>query len=166
MSNSSYFLAFSVCCLIGVKGFKGIKANVHNIRLFRTRVDRGETMMPKKTVHSISVVLLLAYCVPYAFLAVYGDAASGTVLFYGLMVAAFAALSRVALRIRRPCAAVAGQLLSLASSTFCLWRTELETMNWYFKPFSAHDVICLLSMAMILLQIVDIWRWRKKNQTK
>ena len=37
-------------------------------------------------------LLLIAYCVPFAFLSVNGDATSGTMLFYGVMFAGFALL--------------------------------------------------------------------------
>ena len=35
----------------------------------------------------IRALLLIAYCVPFAFLSVNGDATSGTMLFYGVMIA-------------------------------------------------------------------------------
>ena len=38
----------------------------------------------------IRVLLLIAYCIPFAFLSVNGDATSGTMLFYGVMFAGFA----------------------------------------------------------------------------
>ena len=40
----------------------------------------------------IRALLLIAYCVPFAFLSVNGDATSGTMLFYGVMIAGFALL--------------------------------------------------------------------------
>lgn len=45
-----------------------------------------------KKVWTIRAFLLIAYCIPFAFLSVNGDATSGTMLFYGLMIAGFAFL--------------------------------------------------------------------------
>ena len=46
----------------------------------------------------IRILLLIVYCVPYAFLAVNGDATSGTILFYGVMIASFSMLCWSAIR--------------------------------------------------------------------
>ena len=45
-----------------------------------------------KKAWTIRAFLLIAYCIPFAFLSVNGDATSGTMLFYGLMIAGFAFL--------------------------------------------------------------------------
>ena len=46
----------------------------------------------------IKALLLIAYCVPFAFLSVNGDATSGTMLFYGVMIVGFALLCWGALK--------------------------------------------------------------------
>ena len=46
----------------------------------------------------IGALLLIVYCVPFAFLSVNGDATSGTMLFYGIMIASFALLCWGALK--------------------------------------------------------------------
>ena len=44
------------------------------------------------SVSIIKACLLIAYCVPFAFLCVYGDATSGTMIYYGVMIAGYALL--------------------------------------------------------------------------
>ena len=46
----------------------------------------------------IKALLLIAYCVPFAFLSVNGDATSGTMLFYGVMIVGFVLLCWGALK--------------------------------------------------------------------
>ena len=46
----------------------------------------------------IRVLLLIAYCVPFAYLSVKGDITSGTMLYYGVMIFSFAILYRCALK--------------------------------------------------------------------
>ena len=51
-----------------------------------------------KKIWIIRVLLLFAYCIPFAFLSVNGDATSGTMLFYGVMIVGFAILCFEALK--------------------------------------------------------------------
>ena len=64
----------------------------------------------------IRVFLLIAYCVPFAFLSVNGDATSGTILFYGVMIAGFALLGFGALKTNNVTVLYIGNVLSFVSS--------------------------------------------------
>ena len=46
----------------------------------------------------IIILMLMAYCIPYGYLAINGDATSGTMIFYGFMIAAFGILCGTAIR--------------------------------------------------------------------
>lgn len=46
----------------------------------------------------IRLFILIAYCIPYAFLAIYGDAIYRTMLLYGVMAVAFFVLYRLCIR--------------------------------------------------------------------
>ena len=61
----------------------------------------------------IRVFLLTAYCVPFAFLSVNGDATSGTISFYGVMIAGFALLGFGALKTNNVAVLYIGNVLSL-----------------------------------------------------
>ena len=64
----------------------------------------------------VKILMLITYCVPFAFLAVNGDATSGTLLFYGVMVAGFVLLLCSALKTNNIAVLYLGNLLSFASS--------------------------------------------------
>ena len=112
----------------------------------------------------IQTLLLIAYCVPFAFLSVYGDAASGTVLFYGVMITGFTLLCWGSLKTSPVAVLYIGNALSFASSYAAAKLSGLEPMGNYFKPFTSHSLIIVISLAAIIVQtmIVLIYSARKK----
>ena len=61
-------------------------------------------------------LMLLAYCVPYGYLAMKGDASSETMIFYGFMIAGFGILCRAAIRTNNTIVLITGNALSFISS--------------------------------------------------
>lgn len=98
--------------------------------------------------------LLLAYCVPYYFFGAYGDAVSGTALYYALMLLAFALLAVLSQRARCTLVMLVGPLLSLISSCACASIFSLEEKTWYFKPFSFHGIIILQAVLVFSAQLI------------
>lgn len=113
----------------------------------------------------IRVLLLTGYCVPFAFLSVYGDASFGTMLFYGLMIAGFALLCWSALRTNNVVLIFAGNLLSFLSSHMAAKLAGMEPMGHYFKPFTARTLILAISAVGMFIHaaIVCIYMARKKK---
>ena len=111
-------------------------------------------------------VLLIAYCVPFAYLSVNGDAASGTMRFYGLMIAGFALLCWGALKTNNVAVLYVGNVLSFASSYAVAKLSGLEPMGYYFKPFTSYTLIVAISIAAVIIQtiIVLIYAERKKKK--
>ena len=112
----------------------------------------------------IRVVLLTAYCVPFAFLAVNGDAISGTVLFYGVMVAGFVLLLCGALKTNNIAILYLGNLLSFASSYTVAKLSGLEPMGHYFKPFTSYSLIVTISIVAIIVQTIIVLIYAKKKR--
>ena len=86
----------------------------------------------------IRALLLIAYCVPFAFLSVNGDATSGTMLFYGVMIAGFALLCWGALKTNNFAVLYIGNVLSFASS----YRRSLKDIlprGTHIHPTEAGD---------------------------
>ena len=112
----------------------------------------------------IRVLLLTAYCVPFAFLAVNGDAASGTMLFYGVMVTGFAFLLCGALKTNNIAVLYLGNFLSFTSSYAVAKLSDLEPMGHYFKPFTSYGLIIAISVVAIIIHtiIVLIYKAKKK----
>lgn len=95
--------------------------------------------------------LLTAYCVPFAFLAVSGDAAFGTMLFYAVLLLGFALLGWLALKTGSPALLFPGSLLSSACSCVAAKLTGLAPMGEYFKPLTSYSLIAAISIAAVAI---------------
>ena len=116
--------------------------------------------------HWIGALLVLLYCVPWVFFALWGDAKMGTMLLYGVLLAAHAVLCLIALKTQRAWAAVAGSALSGVMSLLFVKFSALNEMNYFFKPFTAVQLAALVSFVLFAAQAcVTVW-WRKKNRGK
>ena len=101
--------------------------------------------------------ILLGYCMPYAFLALWGDAAHGTMLPYLPMAAAFFLLCNAAAKLRSMPVVIIGNLLSAAVSGVCLTLLGPRDMAAYFKPFTEWSLLLMISAAAAGLQLVYAW---------
>lgn len=104
----------------------------------------------------VRMLLLLAYCVPFAFLCVHGDAASGTMMFYGVMIAGFGVLCWGALKTENVVVLYIGNVLSFASSCAAAKLSGLEPMGHYFKPFTSHSLIVAVSLAAGIVHTIAV----------
>ncbi len=113
----------------------------------------------------VRIALLLIACVPYAFLAVNGDAKYGTMLFYGLMVAGLTLLCWGALKTNHIPIIYIGNILSFFSSYIIAKIAGLKSMGYYFKPFTSFSLIITLSIVAIIIQTIPVLieRTRKGN---
>ena len=101
---------------------------------------------------TVRLWLLAAYCVPYVFIAVSGDAAFRTAWFYGIPVAAFVLLCWLSLRTKNIGVIFLGNILSFASSYGFVKLYGLEEAAGYFKPFTSHSLIVAISIALFVVQ--------------
>lgn len=106
------------------------------------------------------IFLLAGYCIPFAFLAMYGDAAYGTMWLYGLLIAGFGALS---IKAKHFSLVSLGNLLSFLSSHICLSYFSTEKWEWYFKPLTANRFLLALSAAAWVIQVWLLWHGRRRN---
>lgn len=116
----------------------------------------------------IRVLLLIAYCIPFAFLSVNGDATSGTMLFYGVMLAGFALLCWGALKTNNVSVLYIGNVLSFVSSYAVAKLSGLEPMGHYFKPFTSDSLIVAISVVVLIVHtiIVLIYKVKKRSNSK
>ena len=108
----------------------------------------------KKNSFLLKILLLVAYCVPYSFLAVNGDGTSGTMLFYGVMIAVFVVLCTLSIKTRNAWIVIVGSILSGVSSYLTASLSGLEPMGHYFKPFTSHSLITTVSVIAFVVQTV------------
>ena len=116
----------------------------------------------------IRAFLLMAYCIPFAFLSVNGDATSGTMLFYGVMIAGFALLCWGALKTDNVAVLYIGDILSFISSYAVAKLFGLEPMGHYFKPFTSYSLIVVISVVVLIAHtiIVLIYSAKKRVNSK
>lgn len=109
------------------------------------------------------ICLLIAYCIPFSFLCVNGDACSGTMMYYGFMIAGLALLCWGALKTNNVPVLYVGNALSLASSYAVAKLTGLDPMGYYFKPFTAYSLIVTISVVALVVQSIIIGICVKKK---
>ena len=120
--------------------------------------------MKKTTI--IRLLLLITYCVPFAFLSVNGDATSGTMLFYGVMIAGFALLCWGAIKTNNIAILYIGNVNSFVSSYGVAKLSGLEPMGHYFKPFTSYGLIIAISVVAIIVQTVVVLICARKKEVK
>ena len=112
----------------------------------------------------IGAGMLLMYCVPWAYFALWGDATHGTMLLYALMIVMHAALCFVSLRTRRAWIAAVGSALGGAVSLLCVKYSPLVEMSYYFKPFTAVHLTAAVSLMLFVVEAAAAaWMGKKRG---
>lgn len=112
-------------------------------------------------------LLLAGYCIPYAFLAMYGDAMHGTMLLYLPLLAGFGGLCFLGIKCSELPVLILGNLVSWGVSYGFLQRYRTEWWSWYFKPFAAGDFLLAISIAAFLVQMLCcLHAYRKRKAEK
>lgn len=101
----------------------------------------------------ISAGILIMYCVPYAFLGMYGDAEYRTMLLYALLIAGMGLLCWGCIRMKSFPVLLIGNVLSCAVSFICIYGSQLYKLGWYFKPFSVTSLALGISVISLLVQL-------------
>ena len=117
----------------------------------------------KKNSFILKILLLAAYCVPYSFLAVNGDGTSGTMMFYGVMIAALIVLCALSVKTHNTWIVIVGSILSGVSSYLTASLSGLEPMGHYFKPFTPHGLITTVSVIAFAVQAVIVLTYLSKQ---
>lgn len=102
----------------------------------------------------VKFVLLAAYALPYPFLALWEDAAFGTLWCYGGMILVLTLLGRFAIRRKLYCVMFAGNSLSLLLSVLCTKLFQAEKWLWYFKPLSPVQMVLVLIGVTFFLELL------------
>lgn len=113
-------------------------------------------------------LLLIGYCIPFAFLSMYGDVTYDTMLLYGLMIAGLSLLCFSVIKSKQFIVVILGNILSFITSFICIQQfyTNINTdkWSWYFKPFTATAMLVIISILALLIQLVFIYfHWKKSK---
>ena len=105
----------------------------------------------------ISILVLIAYCIPYVFLGMYADAMYHSIWLYGLMVLALVGLGWYCGKSKRIPIALLGNLLSLLIS--CLLTNVFFGEDWgyFFKAFPVTIRTVQFSGIMFVVQAIPWW---------
>lgn len=109
----------------------------------------------------VNFLMILAYCVPYQFLAMYGDYNFDTMLFYILMFLCFGILMWISARNNTVVTLVIGNLLSFFSS-FLFIRYDPYDWSNYFHPFSPVGLLLFVTTILLLIQLLFICNFKNK----
>jgi len=116
-----------------------------------TSTSKGDEFVSKR--RKISIYILLAYCIPYVFVAMYGDFTFSFSLLYVVAIVVMVGLGRYCKKTNRILIAIAGNILSFLSSyLFTLWFAT-EDWGYYFMAFPATNSAIYYSLFMLLIQI-------------
>lgn len=110
------------------------------------------------------ICLIIAYCIPFSFLCVNGDANSGTMMYYGVMIAGLALLCWGALKTNNVPVLYVGNALSFASSYVVAKLTSLDPMGYYFKPFTAYSLMVTISVVAVIVQTVIVGYYLREKR--
>lgn len=114
---------------------------------------------------SIKVLMLLVYSVPYVYLAMKGDATSGTMIFYGFMILCFGILCRTVIKTNNPIILIIGNILSFISSyLFTSRNLPSEEWSWYFKPTTPIGLLLIITIVSFIIQILFIFNFNKNKK--
>ena len=98
----------------------------------------------------VRILLLIGYSIPFGFLSVNGDGAFGTMAFYGLMVLGFILLCWGALKTNNIICIYAGNILSFISSYGFAKIFDMDSMGYYFKPFTSYSLMVAISIVILI----------------
>ncbi len=113
---------------------------------------------------TVKIIMLLAYCVPYAYLAMYGDATYGTMIFYGFMVVCLGVLCHIAIKTKNRAVLIVGNILSLTSSYFLISKNQDEIWEWYFKPFTPFGLLLLITIIALVVQAAFLLHSKRQRK--
>ena len=119
----------------------------------------------RKTLY-FRILLLIAYCIPYAYLAVWGDGVQRTMIFYGVMVVGLSLLCWGAIKTNDLPLLAAGNILSFTVSFAAARFTDLAPMGEYFKPFTSLTLIAAISLIAVGLQNLTFMIFTRKKAVK
>ena len=104
-----------------------------------------------------SLLILIAYCIPYVFLGMYGDRTCHTLWLYGLMIIAMAGMGWYCGKTKRIPIALLGNLLSLLTSCLLTQYFTGDDWNHFFKAFPAVIRTVQFSGIMLAVQAIPWW---------
>lgn len=113
----------------------------------------------------IKTLMLLAYSIPYGYLAMYGDAMYGTMLLYVFLILGFGILCLTAIRTDNIITPIIGNILSFISSyLFTLKNLPSKEWAWYFKPLTPISILFIITAVCFVIQILVMFDFIRRGE--
>ncbi|MGL5651667.1 MAG: hypothetical protein ACRDDE_07920 [Paraclostridium sp.] len=116
--------------------------------------------------HIISILILLIYGTPFAFISMYLDYTQRSMLGYLLMISAYIFLSCIHIFNNNKFIIFLGNIISFVLSYLLANRIPSDGWDGYFKPFWHNDFIIFITILSILLQLFFKILVKKKTKSK
>lgn len=113
---------------------------------------------------ALNMLIILGYCVPYAFLSMYEDITNRSMLLYCVMIVAMGLLCWATIKRNNIYLLVVGNILSCVVSCICINIFRTEKWSWYFKPFTAIQLAIVISAVALIIHVLA-WVASKKRIT-
>lgn len=108
---------------------------------------------------TLAAVMLAVHCIPWAFLAMFGDSERNTMLVYVASFLILAGLGWCCRKLNCISWTLYGNLVSCL--IYCLLSNQLWSAEAnYFKPFGVTGFVLVLSAIMLMMQFL-IWNVKK-----
>ncbi|WP_316569403.1 hypothetical protein [Neobacillus sp. YIM B06451] len=107
--------------------------------------------------------ILIAYCFPFGYFAMYQDYKDGSMLGYLLLILGPAILAFISKLKGYPFLILIGNLLSAGVSFyFSNQMAGVDRWGYYFKPFTANSLLLTVSLISLIPQVIAVLlAWKK-----
>lgn len=117
-----------------------------------------ESVFVKKVFY---IIILLLFCVPYAYLSVYLELAGWGLWGYFMAVTVPYILSSQASKLDNKYIVIAGNMLSFATSYYCVINYATEKWTYFCTPFGPMGTIKVISLFILLFSFAG-WHIQKE----
>ena len=112
------------------------------------------------------ILVLLGYCIPFSFLAMFGDVTFDTMWLYTLPILGYGFLCWLSIQFRSLPTLLLGNILSCGASVICVELFHTEEWTWYLKPFTAVNMVIVISVAAFIIQLIIFLLTKNKQKNK
>lgn len=102
-----------------------------------------------------SLLILIVYCTPFAFLSMYDDLTNKSMIVYGLSIVVFGVFAFMAKKKSSLMVLLLANGVTFVHSYYWVTRTvEFEEKGYYFAPFTPVNLVIFVTVLFVLLQLV------------
>ena len=108
------------------------------------------------------ILVLLSYCIPFSFFAMFGDVTFDTMWLYIFAILGYGFMCWFGIRYLSIVNLLLGNALSCVISVIFVELFQTEEWSWYFKPFKAETLVVIISVVALAVQLI-VWFFKRKK---